>query len=237
MCVADDLGLTATTLDIPQIGEVHKVSFTVWGVPAASEHDAMRGAVCGAQGEIPPVCRNEFGLRRPAGIPVKPFLSNPTSCGLFEATMEANSWEEPGAAMTRANGRTTASEVAADRGMQPPPVRTVDRSAAPRRAPRNPRPAWRFAPSCPQAWENPLLTDLDARTSKGAKVTLPEGMTANPGLAEGLGACTPAAVRAETSSSLPGEGCPPEAKIGSIMIETPLLARNGPGRDLYRHAV
>ncbi len=54
-------------------------------------------------------------------------------------------------------------------------------------------------------------------------------MTANPGLAEGLGACTPEQYASETSSSLPGEGCPAESKIGSITIETPLLNETIPG--------
>ncbi len=73
----------------------------------------------------------------------------------------------------------------------------------------------------PQSWEKPetiATSDL-----KDVKVTLPEGMTANPGLAAGLGACTPEQYARETYSSLPGEGCPPESKIGSIEIETPLL--------------
>ena len=54
-------------------------------------------------------------------------------------------------------------------------------------------------------------------------------MTANPSLAEGLGACTPEQYASETSASLPGEGCPAESKIGSIEIETPLLAETIPG--------
>ena len=49
-------------------------------------------------------------------------------------------------------------------------------------------------------------------------------MTINPSAGSGLGACTPAQYASETSSSLPGEGCPPESKIGSIEIETPVLA-------------
>ena len=39
----------------------------------------------------------------------------------------------------------------------------------------------------------------------------------------------PAQYEAETASSLPGEGCPPESKIGSIEIETPLLNEKIPG--------
>ena len=214
-----DLGLTATTIDIPPIGEVHNVKFTVWGVPAASENDAMRGTVCGGKSEIPAICREEFGAPQPAGIPEKAFLSNPTSCGAFEASIEANSWEEPG--------------VPGDY-----PAKAVDDNVGPidecNRVPFEPsievNPSTRSAESpsglavslvVPQEWDNPLT--LSTANLDGAKVTLPEGMTANPGLAEGLGACTPKQYERETSASLPGEGCPPESKIGSIEIETPLL--------------
>ena len=54
-------------------------------------------------------------------------------------------------------------------------------------------------------------------------------MTVNPSAGSGLGSCTPAAVRSRNRASLPGAGCPPESKIGSIEIETPVLAEKIPG--------
>jgi hypothetical protein len=208
-----DLGLTSTTIDIPPIGELHNVKVTIWGVPAAAEHNAQRGEECGDLGELPPVCRNELGAP-PAGIPVKPFLSNPTSCGTFTASMTADSWEEA------------------------PFVPLVEDQVGPivecGRVPFEPsiavQPSTRSAESpsglevslvVPQAWEKPLT--ISTSYLKDTTVALPEGMTANPSLAAGLGACTPQEYEAETSSSLPGEGCPQESKIGSIEIETPLL--------------
>ncbi len=215
-----DVGLTSTTVDIPSIGEVHNISVRIWGVPAASEHDALRGAVCGLFGERPPRCSNEFGSPQPANIPVKPFLSNPTSCGMFEASMKADSWEDEGA------WSTATSEVG--------PISECER--VPFEPSIDVQPSTRSAESpsglavsllVPQAWENPFT--ISTSYLKDTRVTLPEGMTANPSLAAGLGSCTPAQYVAETSASLPGAGCPPEAKIGSIEIETPLLDEKIPG--------
>jgi hypothetical protein len=222
---AEDLGLTATTLDIPPVGEVHKVSFLVWGVPAASEHDAMRGALCGINGEVPPVCRNEFGGPQKAGIVAKALLANPTSCeGAYESTMFANSWEEP-IGEDIAQWPHAASVIAAMGECERIPFEPTIAASPSTRSAESPT-GLDVSILVPQEWDNPLNNPVTSTSSylKGAKVTLPEGMTANPGLAEGLGACTRQQYASETSSSLPGEGCPPEAKIGSITIETPLLA-------------
>ena len=223
----EDVGLTATSIDIPPIGELHKVSLTTWGVPAAAEHDAMRGALCGSYGEIPPICRNELGGPQKAGVPAKVFLSNPTSCEeKFEAGMVANSWEEP-FGENLAQWPNASSEVPAFVDCERVPFEPAIAVNPSTRAAESPT-GLDVSTLVPQEWDNPLNNPVSVSSSylKGAKVTLPEGVTANPGLAEGLGACTPAQYASETSSSLPGEGCPAESKIGSITIETPLLAEH-----------
>jgi hypothetical protein len=217
---SSDLGLTSRTTNITNKGELHKVSVTVWGVPASHEHDFMRGAICGGHSEIPPICRNEFGSPQSANTAEKPFLSNPTTCGNYHASMEADSWEEPfnwtkasyeGGPIVECNRVQFEPEIEA----QPSTVSVESPSGL------------EVSLKVPQTWENPIT--IATSYLKNTTVTLPEGMTANPGLAEGLGACTPAQYAAETSSSLPGEGCPPESKIGSILIETPLLNETIPG--------
>ncbi len=55
------------------------------------------------------------------------------------------------------------------------------------------------------------------------EVTLPEGFTTNPSIAEGLEVCTEAQLDAETAKSASGAGCPNAAKVGSVEVETPLL--------------
>jgi len=211
----DDTGLTVTTPEIVKVGEAHNVVFTVWGIPAAHQHDAQRGAICGGLGEHPAVCRNEFGEPREAGIAAKPFLANPTSCGAFEATMTAYSWEEPGnvqAASAQAGPITGCERVAFEPSLEAQPSTRSAESPT----------GLEVSLVVPQTWEN-QFTSATANL-KDARVVLPEGLTANPSLAAGLGACTLAQYESETSSSPPGAGCPQESKIGSIEIETPLLA-------------
>ncbi len=211
-----DLGIVATGSDIRKF-EPRKISVTIWGLPAAHVHDAQRGATCGENFEVPPVCTHPTGSGGPqeAGIPVRPFLSNPTSCGMFTAGIEAYSWEDP----------TTISSASDEIG----PIEGCDR--VPFEPSINVQPTTKSAESpsglnasvvVPQAWENPF--SLSTSNLKDAVVKLPVGFTVNPSAGSGLAACSPAQYAAETSSSLPGEGCPPESKIGSIEIETPILA-------------
>jgi hypothetical protein len=216
-----DEGLTAITPNIPKLGETHKVKVTIWGTPAAHEHDAMRGAICGGNGEIPAICRNEFGGPQEAGIAVKPFLSNPTSCqGPFQETTRADSWEEPAhwteeTANVGPIGECNRVQFEPEIEAQPS-TRSAETSTG-----------LEVSLVVPQTWENPFT--IATSNLESAKVTLPEGITANPSLAAGLGACTPSQYEKETALSLPGEGCPPESKIGSINIETPLLDESIPG--------
>ncbi len=217
----NDEGLTVTTPNIPKASEPRNIKVTVWGIPAAAEHNSERGEACGTYGEEPPVCRNEFTTPQSANIQVKPFLSNPTSCGTFTASMEADSWEEP-----FNFSQATDSEIG--------PIGECERVPFEPSIEVNPSTRAAESPSglevslvVPQAWENP--DTISTSNLKNTKVALPEGMTANPGLAEGLGACTPEQYDSETAASLPGEGCPAESKIGSIVIETPLLSESIPG--------
>ncbi len=220
-----DLGLTSSTIDIPPVGEVHNIKVTIWGIPAAAEHDAARGMVCRGLNGQTPSCVNEYGSPQPAGIPVKPLLANPTSCGIFEASMAANSWEEQFNEEIALWPKAT-SQVGPITGcehVQFEPEIEAQPSTVSAESPTG----LEVSLVVQQTWENQFT--LATSYLKDAKVTLPEGMTANPGLAEGLGACTPEEYARETSSSLPGEGCPPESKIGSINIETPLLNESIPG--------
>ncbi len=204
-----DTGLTITTPNVTHLYEPRNISVTVWGLPATKVHDPERGQEC--LSTYSPRCS---GGGESVNGQVKPFLSNPTSCGPFTATMEADSWEHP------EEWSKASDEVG--------PVGECER------VPFDPsievQPSTRAAESptgldvslvVPQTWENPYT--IATSNLRDTTVVLPEGVTANPSLASGLGSCTPAQYEAETSGSLPGEGCPPESKIGSIEIETPLL--------------
>jgi hypothetical protein len=209
-----DLGLTSTSPDVIELGEPKNVSVTVWGVPAAHSHDAERGQTCASFpiGSNKVVCEGGGQL---ANVVARPFLATPTSCGPSAAGIEADSWEEAGVFSG------AVSEVAAmgECGRVPfdPSIEVLPST----RAAESPS-GLEVSLVVPQSWDNPET--LATADLKDATVTLPEGMTANPSLAAGLGACTPQEYAAESASSLPGQGCPPESKIGSIRIDTPLLA-------------
>ena len=66
-----------------------------------------------------------------------------------------------------------------------------------------------------------------------AVVTLPEGVTINPSVGEGLGFCTPAQYAKEKTFSIDGEGCPADSKVGSLELETPLLAKEKINGSVY----
>ncbi|HWY19439.1 MAG TPA: hypothetical protein VNY27_12100 [Solirubrobacteraceae bacterium] len=205
-----DTGLSSTTPNVPRTGEAHDITVTVWGDPASSEHDAQRGEVCESEG----FCKNELGGPQPAGIQSKPFLSNPTSCGMFLASMEAFSWETPD------SPSFASSEVGPVTGCERVPFEPSIEVQPTTRAAESPS-GLNVSLVVPQEYDNPL--SLASANLKDTRVTLPEGMTINPSAGSGLGACSPQQYEAETSSSPPGAGCPEESKIGSIEIETPLL--------------
>jgi len=71
--------------------------------------------------------------------------------------------------------------------------------------------------------ENPSYEAASDADIEKAVVTLPDGMTANPSSANGLGVCTEGQLAAETAFSDPGAGCPDASKLGTIEVETPLL--------------
>ncbi len=55
--------------------------------------------------------------------------------------------------------------------------------------------------------------------------TLPEGMTVNPSLVEGISVCTPAQYAAEKIDTPAGGGCPESSKLGSLTARSPLDRR------------
>jgi hypothetical protein len=210
-----DAGLTVTSPNIEHIGEAHDISIAIWGVPGSHEHDAERGRYCfGYEAGKEAECHD--GGEEVTGTP-RPYLADPTSCtqGPLAATMSSNSWEE--------------SEQWSEAMTEVSPIGECER------VPFNPsieaQPTTRSAESptglnvsliVPQTWED--AETIATSDLKDARVTLPEGFTINPSAGSGLGACTPQQYEAETPDSPPGVGCPPESKIGSIEIETPLLA-------------
>jgi hypothetical protein len=196
-----------------QITEVLSSELTIWGNPATSVHDPERGRC--AYENVTGSC--------PAGISVRPFLTLPRSCaGPLITTFRALSWwsgdpTDPGPPATfeesvESPGMIGCSELhfKPEIGIQP----TTDHAESP----------------------TGLDVGLDVKDQgiddpegnahsdiQAVAVTLPEGITANPSLAEGLATCSPADLNRETVTSEPGEGCPQASKVGTLEAETPIL--------------
>ena len=197
----------------PQITEVLSAETTLWGNPADPVHDAQRGK-----------CQSTLAADLcPAKIPVRPFLTLPRSCGHpLTTTFKATSWWsgdplDPGPSVSFEGTAQTPALTGCSKlrfgptlSAQPTTVRADSASGL----------------AVDVAVEDPGLANPDgaARSDiKKAVLTLPEGMTANPSLAEGLTTCSLADLARETLRSAPGEGCPGASKIGAIEAETPVL--------------
>jgi hypothetical protein len=218
----DDDGITVTTPNIVNIGEPRNVSVTVWGLPASPEHDAERQLTCepatGCRVCLPNVSECAPAGPVSAGIAVEPYLSNPTSCGSFTATMRADSWEEPflgeperwSQALFETGPIGECERVPFDPSIKVQPTTNAAESSS----------GLNVSLEVPQSWENPY--SIATSNVRDVTVTLPRGYTVNPSEGNGLVGCTPQQYARETASS--GPQCPAESKLGTVVIETPVLA-------------
>ncbi|HEX6154286.1 MAG TPA: hypothetical protein VFZ19_12265, partial [Solirubrobacterales bacterium] len=176
---------------------------TVWGNPIDPIHDSQRG-ICAIEGGSCPV----------VGVPEVAFLTLPSSCDSpLDFGFKADSWQSPGAFVTESASAGTPEDcpgVKFDPGIAAAPTNTQSSSPS----------GFDFSID----FDDPGLTDPDERaqaTIRKAVVTLPAGMTLNPGAADGLAACPQAAFEAETLAT--GPLCPGASKVGEVEVETPLL--------------
>jgi hypothetical protein len=154
----------------------------------------------------------------------KPFLTAPRACtGPLETTFEASSWQDPDTEIR--------DEVEVE-GMA-----FCDRLGF---APRISNQPTSRAADAPTGLEFDLRIDdkgyesfdVDADSDiKKAEVTLPEGMTANPAVAEGLAVCSPAQYESESLGT--GGGCPQASKVATVQTETPLLEGETIAGDVF----
>ena len=145
-----DTGLTTTSPDIETNIELSSISITIWGVPAAAEHDTERVQVCKGTTELvcefsetPQQTREDLEEHVAikygpvsANVPVKPFLSNPTSCGAFTAAISAIRGRNREGSLQRAPKSARSPNANA--------CRLTPRSkCSPLRLPRNRPPGWK----------------------------------------------------------------------------------------------
>jgi hypothetical protein len=200
--VDPDGSLTATISDESTFLKIAGAGLTLWGVPADPSHDTQR---CDQLG---------FTCGQAAGVPAKPFMTNPTDCssGPLTTTLSVTSWQDPG------TSDTLTSDLPAPTGCDALVF----------------NPSLSFQPSggaadSPAGFSTTVHVPQDLDPSslgtpelKKAVVTLPEGVSINPSAADGLAACTPAQIG--LGSNNPAT-CPNASKVGTVEIDTPLLSQ------------
>ena len=210
----------AQTVNIPQITLFYGSDFVFWGNPASSAHDTLRGSCLFTVASDDPVSRGSC----PVAIPKKPFVTLPRACeGPLRATLAANSWADP-------SSRVETSALTHDDSIPPQPRGMTGCGKLETTAEFDARPTADSAEAgtgldVDVSVDDPGLTSPSgiAESDIGkAVVTLPEGMTINPSIGEGLGVCTPADFEREAVSTPPGQGCPNASKLGTLHLESPL---------------
>jgi hypothetical protein len=223
----EDYGVNVSVPNITELVNFLSSTVTFWGAPGDSRHNESRGWDCLASG-----LWNQGQPCPPSSTQEKPpaFLTLPTGCAAPYATsVEGVSYPTPaapggiafpafGASLTDSFGNPLSLTGCNQLAFSP----TISAQPSADSA------------SSPSGLDVNLNFDDEGLLSAGGvaqsqikdtTVTLPEGFTINPSSGVGLGGCTEADYAAETLESAPGAGCPNNSKLGTVEIETPLLAQ------------
>ena len=197
---------------------VNAGSLTIWGVPAASIHDPLRA-------EPSPFSGRTFNHSSTATV--APFFTNPTSCTAtpLTASFHVTSWQNPNESESPQPTEMDFGPIAGcDELPFEPSLETQATSASAETAT-----GLNVNLTIPQTFANPF--GLATPHLDDSRVTLPAGMTLNPSAASGLAACTEAqfAYEGSTAEPQPGEGCPPESKVGTIHVKSPVIEEEAEG--------
>jgi hypothetical protein len=201
--------IVANITRIPQIVLFYSSKVTLWGNPADSAHNALRGKCLNRNYAEEPT---SLGLC-PVNIPARPFLTMPRSCkGPLKTTLFATAWGTPEATSSDeaiTPTMTGCNKLGLDADIEARPSGTAAESPA----------GLEFTMNLEdEGLGNPKgIANADVEK---VEATLPAGVTANPSAAEGLGVCTLAQYE---SASLTNRGCPEAAKLGGVLVRTPLL--------------
>jgi hypothetical protein len=207
---SEGYGLEVGAYDIPI--EVSEITEVIWGAPADPGHDPERGPQAGTHGEV-----------TPSDAPQQPYLTLPAQCESSpEVTVKADSNLAPGIFDEQ-------SAPSLDAGGNPAPLAGCD--GVPFSPKISSQPTTKLA-SNPSGLDFELKLPNQGLLGPGAitetepkktVVTLPQGVTVNPSLAEGIGVCSEAQYAKEQIESKAGEGCPEASKLGSVIAQSPLL--------------
>jgi hypothetical protein len=193
--------------------EIRAATEEIWGVPADPGHDAERGLEA-LEHDGPPLSSD---------APLQPYLTMPASCQVPpEIEIKVDSKLAPGVFDEQ-------SAPSLDGGGNPVPLGGCDAVPFAPKVSSQPTSRQSSSPSgldfelnLPnQGWLSP--GGIAETEPKKTVFTLPEGMTVNPSLVEGIGVCSPAQYKAEQVNTPAGAGCPESSKLGSVIASSPLI--------------
>jgi hypothetical protein len=234
--------LIARVHETPQVVRVFATKLQLWGVPADPAHDTLRGD-CAANSFIF-IFSGEFQFRPntektcSANTSEKPFITLPRSCdGPAPTNYTVDSWQNPAALLPDGYPDLSdprwlqGSSLSPDDSVPPSPQGFTGCGKLNFDPTISAQPTTKAAQS-PTGLDFSLDVENSGLTSasglsnadvRKAVVTLPEGFTVNPSIAEGLNVCSEADLARETVNSAPGEGCPEASKIGTVEVDSPLV--------------
>ncbi len=204
-----DYGITATVPHLPGNLKLLENEVTLWGIPTDPAHDGLRGTA-DAGGCL--------GLHAPTGglcpsqAQVRPFLNNPTQCGVdATASLTIDSWEAPGAYTTPL--LATPQQMSGCDKLVFEPTLTLQPATAEAREPAR----YTVDLHVPQT-DSP--TALATPHLRKARVELPVGVVISPSAADGLQACSDQQIGIHDAAD---PSCPDASKIGAVEVSSPLL--------------
>jgi len=210
----------AISRNIPNLYPVYGSQVTIWGAPGDPTHDIDRGGC--AKVVNPSLCS------APAPDIEEPFLTLPTSCqGALPTHFSAESWDgSPFEQMIFTHDAAEPPNPLGMRGCSKVSFQPAISAQPTSKAAQSPSGLDFSLEVQDEGLTNPSQEATAQSTIRKVEVTLPEGFTTNPSIAEGLEVCTEEQLDRETAFSDSGEGCPNASKIGTVEVETPLLDEN-----------
>jgi hypothetical protein len=231
-----DYGITVTSPNITEGVVAQSVIVKVWGVPADPSHDALRGNCLAEDESVGTLAEyashdEEVSLGVcPADVPVRPFLTNPTSCGeTREVKLSVDGWSEPGNFVTGENviSRSVALPVLSGcEKLDFSPSLSVQPDGTAGSTPTGLNVGVGVSQ---ESTSNP--DGLGEADVKDTTVTLPQGTQLSPAAADGLQACSNEQIGFTGVNATSGAdeftpvapSCPDASKIANVRIATPLL--------------
>jgi hypothetical protein len=247
-----DYGVDSTVSNINHFTPLHFSQTIIWGVPAAPIHDYLRFAfeqeaeiqltngeftmLCTAAGApvfgrpdayqycsqnggggeevLGPVSGEPGGI--PSNSPETPFFQNPTTCGETSLATSLDILSYDGGESEASSSWPATTECSQ---LTFNPSQSIEPTTAAADSPSGAE----FRLTVPQ-FESPSVPSPSEL--RAAHVTLPEGFSLAPNVTNGKTTCSNAEARIGTTEEAQ---CPEDSKIGTIVVETPVLPGPLPG--------